>query len=137
MEDDRTAPKRVLIVDDEEAVTLSLASLLESDAVVVRTASTWEAAMELLNAETFDLAIVDLRLGGATGMEGLELISLIKTQRPQTQVVLLTAHGSPEVEREARRRGAVDYWEKPLPIPALMGKVKALGIPAGQGGICR
>ncbi|HXF06223.1 MAG TPA: response regulator [Blastocatellia bacterium] len=135
MEHERAEPKRLLIVDDDEAITSSLASLLESDAVMVRTASSWEQAVELLGVETFDLVITDLRLKGATGMEGFELISQIKRQRPETRVVLLTAYGSPEAEREARERGADAYVEKALPISVLLERVRALGFstdPAGS-----
>jgi DNA-binding response OmpR family regulator len=46
-------------------------------------------------------------------------------------VAVLTGYGSPEIEREARRRGADQYWEKTLPIPALVERIRALGIPVG------
>lgn len=134
MEDDRTKPKRLLIVDDDEAITSSLASLLGSDAVVVRTASTWEHAVELLQTQTFDLVITDLRLSGTMGMEGLELISMIKTRLPQTRVVLLTGYGSPEVERQARERGADAYLDKTLPISMLVERVRALGLSMDSAG---
>ncbi|MCS7158433.1 MAG: response regulator [Blastocatellia bacterium] len=134
MEDDRTEPKRLLIVDDDEAITSSLASLLGSDAVVVRTASTWEHAVELLQTQTFDLVITDLRLSGTMGMEGLELISMIKTRLPQTRVVLLTGYGSPEVERQARERGADAYLDKTLPISMLVERVRALGLSMDSAG---
>jgi DNA-binding NtrC family response regulator len=123
--------KAVLIVDDDRAVCGSLASILRSDEVGTRTAFTVEEAERLLKSETFDLAIVDLRLRGE-GMEGLDLISKIKTQTPETQVVLFTAYGSPEIEREARQRGAVDYWEKRMKIPNIIERTKALGIPIGH-----
>ena len=131
MEDDRAESKSILIVDDDDSITSSLASLLGSDAVKVRTASTMEQAVQLLGAWTFDLVITDLRLRGKIGMEGLELISRIKARTPETRVVLFTAYGSPEIECEARQRGAADYWEKKIPIPALVERVRALGIPAG------
>lgn len=134
MEDDRTEPKRLLIVDDDEAITSSLASLLGSDAVVVRTASTWEHAVELLQTQTFDLVITDLRLSGTTGMEGLELISMIKTRTPQTRVVLLTGYGSAEVERQARERGADAYLDKTLPISIVLERLRALGLSMDSAG---
>lgn len=124
--------KSVLIVDDDGSICSSLASLLESDAVVVHTAATIEEAEVLLQAERFDLAIVDLRLRGGESIEGLNFISKIKAQTPETQVVLFTAYGSPEIEREARQRGAVDYWEKRMKIPDIIERTKALGIPIGQ-----
>jgi len=125
--------KRILIVDDDDAVTSSLRSILQSDALEVQTASTMEGAVMLLKAGTFDLVITDLRLTGSVGMEGFELISRIKQRTPETPVVLFTGYGSPEIEQQARQRGAADYWEKTIPIPALIERVRALGIPVGSG----
>jgi DNA-binding NtrC family response regulator len=124
--------KSILIVDDDSAIRSSLVSLLKSDAVETRTASTLEEAEMLLKTQTFDLAIVDLRLRGSEGLEGLELISTIKARTPETQVVLFTGYGSPEIEQEALKRGAVDYWEKRMKIPTVLEKLRALGIPAGH-----
>jgi len=125
--------KSILIVDDDELITSSLASLLKSDAVTIQTASTMERAEMLIETKRFDLAIIDLHLPGGSGMDGLELISRIKERRPETPVVLFTGYGSPEIEREAKERGATDYWEKTIQIPALVEKVRALGIPVGSG----
>ena len=63
-------------------------------------------------------------------MEGLELISAIKAQTPETQVVLFTGYGSPEVERAAHERGAAAYWEKTIKITTMIERLRALGIPA-------
>jgi DNA-binding NtrC family response regulator len=83
--------------------------------------------------ERFDLAIIDLRLTDGESLEGLELISKIKAQTPGTQAVLYTAYGSPEIEQEALKRGAVDYWEKSLQLPNMLERLNALGILAGRG----
>jgi DNA-binding NtrC family response regulator len=123
--------KFILIVDDDELITTSLTGLLKSDAVTIRTAATREEAEMLIEAESFDLAIIDLHLTERPGQEGLELISRIKQQTPETHVVLFTAYGSPEIEHRARQRGAADYWEKTIEIPALLERVRALGIPLG------
>lgn len=122
--------KFILIVDDDELTTTSLTGLLKSEAVTIRTASTREEAEALIEAERFDLAIVDLHLTERPDQEGLQLISRIKQHTPETPVVLFTAYGSAEIEREARKRGAADYWEKTIPIPALIERVRMLGIPA-------
>jgi DNA-binding NtrC family response regulator len=124
--------KSILIVDDDETTPSSLNSLMASDAVKIETASTMEEAEARLKTETFDLVITDLRLTGTVGMEGFELISKIKAQTPQTRVVLLTGYGSPEIEQEARQRGADDYWEKTILIPTLVERIRALGIPVGH-----
>jgi ActR/RegA family two-component response regulator len=124
--------KSVLIVDDDDSIRASLVSLLRSDVVETQTASTMEEAESLLKTEQFDLAIVDLRLGGSGGAEGLELITIIKARTPETQVVLFTGHGSPEIEREARERGAADYWEKTIKVTTVIERLRALGILPGN-----
>jgi DNA-binding NtrC family response regulator len=124
--------KTLLIVDDDDSTLSSLVVLLKSDAVTLRTASTAEEAEALLKSHTFDLVITDLHLSGRVGLEGLEVISRVKAQSPQTPVVLFTAFGSPEIEQEARRRGATDYWVKTMHIRTLVEKVRTLGIPVGQ-----
>jgi len=124
--------KSVVIVDDDDSICSSLVSLIRSDAVTTRTASTMEGAEALLKAERFDLAIVDLRLKGSGNTAGLDLISAIKAQAPETQVVIFTGYGSPEVARAARERGAVDYWEKNIKVATLIEKLRALGIFVGH-----
>jgi two-component system response regulator PilR (NtrC family) len=124
--------KRVLIVDDDETTRESLALLLKSDAVEIHLAATEKEAERELSHEAFDLVITDLHLTGRLGTEGLDIISKIKTRTPETHVVLFTAFGSPEIEREALTRGATDYWEKTIQIPTMVEKIKALGIPAGR-----
>jgi DNA-binding NtrC family response regulator len=121
--------KFILIVDDDHSITSSLRTLLKSDAVSVHTASTMEEAEMMLATENFDLVITDLWLSGPTSTEGFDLISRIKARTPQMPVVLLTAFGSPKIEQEARQRGANDYWEKTILIPALVDRIRALGIP--------
>lgn len=118
--------KSILIVDDEASVRESLAPVLESDEVQVNSASSVAEAEEFLKEQKFDLVITDLRLGGTLGTEGLDLISRIKELEPSTQVVLMTAFGSREVEIEARRRGASDFWKKSILIPDLVSRVRAL-----------
>jgi DNA-binding NtrC family response regulator len=124
--------KSVLIVDDDSSIRTSLISLLRSDLVETRTASTSEEAMALIETERFDLAIVDLRLREGGGMEGLEIVSAIKAHESETQVVLFTGYGSPEIERAARRHGATDYWEKTIKIDSLIERLRTLGIIASH-----
>ncbi len=120
--------KCVLIVDDDEAILESLAGLFQTDDVIVEGASTLEEATKLLSAHAFDLVILDLRLSSGASLEGLDLLSLIKTKAPKTHVVLMTAYGAQEIEREAIRRGASSYFEKSIPISEFRNRLKALGI---------
>ena len=97
--------KRILIVDDELSIQESLKPLLESAEITVIGASSLDEAKALLDQSHFDLVLTDLRLTGTDGKEGLELITKVKQNMPETPVVLMTAFGSTEIEKEASPRG--------------------------------
>lgn len=108
---------RILLVDDEEGIRFTLGCLLKKEGFQVDAAATHAQAMELLNAESYDLAFVDIMLGGESGVT---VLREIKTRFPAIQVVMIT--GRPEVESaaEAVRLGAFDYLTKPVRPETLM-----------------
>ncbi len=83
--------KRILIVDDEPTILLSLSYCLKNEHVEVITSSRIEAAEEALSRYSFDLVIADIRMSGMYGIEGLELLSYVKKIRPETAVMIMTA----------------------------------------------
>jgi DNA-binding NtrC family response regulator len=125
----QTPPKRILIVDDEPTIVLTLSYALRSSGVEVITASRLEPAEEALSRYSFDLVIVDIRMSGILGIEGLELLSYIKRYWPKTEVIVMTAHGSSDIKEEAYGRGASYYYEKPVDITQLAERVRSMGIP--------
>ena len=125
----KTETKRILIVDDEPTILLSLSYTLRSSDVEVITASRLEPAEEALSRYPFDLVIVDIRMSGVLGIEGLELLSYIKRNWPKTEVIVMTAYGSEEMKQEAYERGALHYFTKPIDIEDLMKRARDLGIP--------
>jgi DNA-binding NtrC family response regulator len=123
-----TALKKIMIVDDEQSILLSLSYLLTTEGVEVITCNEIEQAEEALNSTRFDLVIADIRMSGVNGIEGLELLSYIG-ERYNTRVIIMTGYGSNEIENEAYRRGAYFYFSKPIDIPVLLKKVASAGIP--------
>ncbi len=117
--------KRVLVVDDEKSITSALELVLGDEGYEVTTAgSVAEAIARLQDGRPFDLVFTDLRLPDATG---IELLDRIKADAPDTQVVLITAHGSLDIIIEAIKRGAYYYVEKPFtPEQVLMLAGRAL-----------
>ncbi len=101
---------KILVVDDEETTRRSLADIVRLEGAQVKTASGGEAAVEILQQETFDLILLDLKM---PGMDGLDVLRIATSLAPDTQVVLLTAHGSLESAIAALRLGAHDYLLKP------------------------
>src|SRR5215210_2018035 len=118
--------QRVLVVDDEESITSALALILGEGGYAVSTAGSVAEAGERLGGAggPFDLVFTDLRLPDSTG---IELLDRIKADAPDTQVILMTAHGSLDVTIEAIKRGAYYYVEKPFtPDQVLMLAGRAL-----------
>jgi len=124
--------KKILIVDDEQSILLSLSYVLRVEGVEVLACSEIEQAEEALASSHFDLVIADIRMSGINGIEGLELLSYIKKQFV-ADVFIMTGFGSPDIEAEAYRRGATQYFSKPIEIPVLLDAVARLGIPVRKG----
>ncbi|MFL7794963.1 MAG: response regulator, partial [Anaerolineae bacterium] len=94
---------RTLVVDDEERVRYVLEETLRRVGHVVVTASSGEEALDLLRDTSFDVAVVDLKLGGH--VDGLRVLEALRWRWPGTAVVILTAHGSLESALAAIREG--------------------------------
>jgi DNA-binding NtrC family response regulator len=124
----RPALKKIMIVDDEQSILLSLSHVLKTEGVEVITCNEIEQAETALNTTYFDLVIADIRMSGVNGIEGLELLSYIK-DRFDTKVIIMTGHNSDETRNEAYRRGAHYYFQKPVDIPELLKQVSLAGIP--------
>ncbi len=131
----KTERKRILIVDDEPLTLRTLSQALRSDNVDVITTSRLEPAEEALSRYAFDLVIVDIRMSGILGIEGLELLSYIKRLWPNTEVIVMSEHGSRDFSQEAQGRGARFYYEKPVDIATLAERIRGLGIPVKKAGV--
>ena len=107
--------KKVLIVDDEETLTWSMAKSLSKDKekYEVMIANNGKEALNLLRKNKIDLVISDIRM---PDINGLDLLVRIKMEHAQTKVIIMTAYGSSDVQREANRRGSLYYIEKPFEI---------------------
>jgi DNA-binding response OmpR family regulator len=102
---------RALVVDDEERIRYVLEETLRRVGYAVVTASSGEETLDLLRDTPFDVAVVDLNLGGH--VDGLRVLEAIRWRWPGTAVVILTAHGSLESALAAIREGVDAYLLKP------------------------
>ena len=126
-------PKQVLIVDDEETLTWSLAKSLSHDRETyeVTTVNDGETALATFEDQTFDVVVLDIRL---PGISGLDVLVKIKEKKPATKVIIMTAYGSIDVKEKARARGSLFYIEKPFEIERMRGLIlKALKEDAARG----
>ena len=120
--------KRILIVDDEPAILLSFKRLLRFPDTQIAIATTAEEALALLESCRFDVALLDVRLTGSEGREGLGLMRAIKRTSSATRIILITGYGSPAVMEEALSLGADYYYEKPVSYSVLREAIISLGV---------
>ncbi len=120
--------KSVLIVDDEVAILQAFKKLIQRPDVTVDTAETIEEAISLLDGNNYNLVIADIRLSGVEVEEGLEILDRVKTRSSDTVVIIVTAHGSPDIMKKAYFLGADFYFEKPVSFKILNDVMKNLGI---------
>jgi len=113
---------RILVVDDEPSLRGVLEELLGDAGYYVETAESGEQALERIRNSTFHVVLTDIRMGG---MNGIELIRLIRNMSVQTEVIVMTSHASFATAVEALRLGAYDYLMKPFEdLEAVLALVK-------------
>src|SRR2546421_499097 len=115
------ARKSILVVDDEKSQREILEMILSGEGYDVTTASSGEAALKFAKDRRFDLALTDLKM---TGMDGIELLQHLLAQDSSIIVILLTAHGSIDSAKDALRRGAFDYLQKPYDRDTLLQTIR-------------
>lgn len=118
----------VLIIDDETNIRAGLREVLAREGYQVRTAQNGEAALSQLANWPCDVAIVDIRM---PGMSGVAVLEAIRSRWPHTAVVMLTGHGTLESAMAAIRAGAQDYLLKPA-RPETIRQVVATALAAAQ-----
>ncbi len=114
---------QVLIVDDDPSICRWLNAVLTAEGYQCRVAHSVEEAEPLLRGGTIHLALLDIYLGNANGLEFLEKL---KTLQPQCNCVVMTAHASVETVARSVAGGALEYLSKPLLIDELLTVVRRL-----------
>lgn len=113
--------QRVLLIDDEEEFTSTLAERLELRGMMVDTATTGKIALEKVTSNEYDAVLLDLAM---PGWDGIETLKNLKAARPSIQVVLLTGRATVNKGVEAMKAGAMDLVEKPAKFQDLITKIE-------------
>ncbi|WP_417694180.1 sigma-54-dependent response regulator transcription factor FleR [Pseudomonas sp.] len=123
---------KVLLVEDDRALREALADTLVLAGHDYTAVGSAEDALLAVAQESFGLVVSDVNM---PGMDGHQLLGLLRTRQPQLPVLLMTAHGAVERAVDAMRQGAADYLVKPFEPKALLDLVArhALGSPAVEG----
>ena len=109
----------VLVVDDEPDIRELVAGILSDEGYSVRTAGDSNEALAAIRARRPSLLILDIWMQGA-GIDGLELLDLVKELDPDMPVVMISGHGNIETAVSAIKRGAYDFLEKPFKSDRLL-----------------
>jgi DNA-binding response OmpR family regulator len=103
--------KKILVIDDEKNIRLTLSECLETSNYDVETAVSGEHGMNKYNESKYDVILLDMKM---PGIDGMEVLRRIKEQDPLQNIIMITAHGTIETAVEAMKLGAIDYIRKPF-----------------------
>ncbi|SFS46754.1 sigma-54-dependent transcriptional regulator [Brevundimonas viscosa] len=109
----RSTGADILVVDDEADIRELVSGLLEDEGHAVRVAANSDEALAAIRARKPSLALLDIWMQGG-GLDGLELLDMIKELDPDLPVVMISGHGNIETAVSALQRGAYDFIEKPF-----------------------
>ncbi len=113
--------KKVLVIDDEAIVRTSSKRTLVPEGYEVKLADSGQAGIEILESESFDVVLLDLKM---PDMGGIEVLKVIMERWPGTKVLIVTGYSTVETAVEALRLGAFNHIEKPFTPDSLLAAVK-------------
>src|SRR5437762_9642737 len=114
---------RILVVEDDENLNLSIVNSLRKDGYFVQGTRSGAEAIRILWSEEFDVVIGDLKTPGA---DGFEMLQWLRTYRPNTRMIMVAAISSPTLRTQALEAGVVSYLEKPLDLHTLKEELRRL-----------
>lgn len=109
----------ILIVDDETDIRVLIAGVLEDEGYSTRQAANAEQALDEVRSKAPSVILLDIWLEGSS-MDGMDLLKAIKRLRPQTQVIMISGHGTIETAVKAMKLGAYEFIEKPFQSDRLL-----------------
>jgi two-component system OmpR family response regulator len=112
---------KILIVDDENDFRETIIKRLRARKVEIEGADSGLKALEMLDAQDFDVIVLDVKM---PGMDGIETLREIKLKKPLVEVIMLTGHASVESGIQGMQLGAFDYVMKPVALDDLMDKLR-------------
>jgi DNA-binding NtrC family response regulator len=116
-------PVSILAVDDEQNLLELLITVLGKRGFKVKTALNGIEALRLVDQESFQLALLDLKMGP---VNGVQLLKEIKDRRPIIKVIMMTAYPTNETRTQASANGASAYLTKPVDIQKLVDTINSL-----------
>ena len=120
--------KNVLIVDYNQNLINVLRLALDNEKILLITTTCMDKAERMLRNVSFDLVVIGIRRKSTRENEGFDMLAHIKRISQETKVIIMTAYGSPESEKEAYDKGAFLYLNKPFDLRLLEEHLYKLGL---------
>lgn len=115
--------RTVLIVDDEELLCVTVAGILRDEGYSVKVMYDGLEVEKLVRLEKIDLILLDLMM---PGMNGLEVLEVVKKASPQTRVIMLTGYGNEEYVKKSTELGSDGFVNKPFGVETLLKHIRAV-----------
>ena len=123
-----TRDTRILVVDDNQTIVDMVSTFLRGEGYRVLGALTGDEGLKLAILSRPELVLLDI---GLPEMNGLELLTRIRSMNPNARVIMVTGNTDPDLAREAFRLGALAYVDKPFDLAYLK---RVVWMPLGEGG---
>jgi len=114
---------RILLVDDEEELVTTLVERLELRGIQAEAATSGKQALELMEKKDFQVAVIDLKM---PGLSGVNVVDAIRNRHPRTKVLLITGHGSEDGSNAEAPQGGYEVLLKPFSLNALVERIHAV-----------
>lgn len=113
--------KKILVIDDESIIRISCTKTLPADTYEVKSASSGSEGLALLDKESFDLVLLDIKM---PEMDGIEVLKKIKETWQETKVIMITGYSTVGTAVKTLKLGAFNYIEKPFTPDTLLKSLK-------------
>lgn len=120
--------KKILVVDDEESILFAFSKILVRPHIEVHTAQTLNEALALLQKNSYDIVIADLRLSGTASFEGFNVIATVAETQKECKIIVMTAYGDEKTKEKVFSLGADFYIEKPVSPQKIKELIASMGI---------
>jgi DNA-binding response OmpR family regulator len=120
--------KKILVVDDEDAILFAFSRVLMQPNIEVHTAQTLNEALDLLQKNVYNAVIADLRLSGTTSNDGYTVIQKTAESQKECRIIVMTAYGDEKTKETVFSLGADFYLEKPVSPNKVKELIASMGI---------
>jgi DNA-binding response OmpR family regulator len=120
--------KKILIVDDEDAILFAFSRVLMQPNIEIHTAQTLTEAQDFLQKNAYNAVLADLRLSGTTSNDGYAVIQKVTETQKECRIIVMTAYGDEKTKEMVFSLGADFYLEKPVSPHKVKELLVSMGI---------